>query len=75
MSTQTTLHNSLATGLAETGLTSWKRRLATMQALLRHWQRRRTTRRQLKRLPAHLYGDVGLKPHEVQREMHRPFWQ
>lgn len=75
MSTQTTLHNSLATRSTEAGLISWKSRLAAVQALLRRWQRRLTTRRQLKRLPRHLYRDVGLLPPEVQREVNRHFWR
>ncbi|MFG1496314.1 DUF1127 domain-containing protein [Saccharospirillum sp. HFRX-1] len=75
MSTQTTLNNSLAMRSTKVGWVFWKGRLARMQALLRFWQRRIKTRRQLKRLPTHLYRDVGLKPHEVQQEVHRSFWQ
>ena len=75
MSTQTPLYNSLTTRPTQTSRISWKGRLATVQALLRRWQRRLITRRQLKQLPAHLYRDIGLLPHEVQREMKRHFWR
>ncbi|HAS64445.1 MAG TPA: hypothetical protein DCS35_18875 [Vibrio sp.] len=39
------------------------------------WQQNYQTRRQLARLPEHLFQDVGLSKNQVDAECRRPFWR
>lgn len=42
------------------------------------WQRQRErhhTRRQLRDLDARLLDDVGISPHQAEREARKPFWR
>ncbi|PTY35977.1 hypothetical protein BGP77_01235 [Saccharospirillum sp. MSK14-1] len=74
MSTQTTPFTSLTTHSVTARRITGKARWGRFVTVLNRWKQRTQTRRQLKQLPAHLYRDVGLLPHQVQREVRRPFW-
>lgn len=39
------------------------------------WSTRYRTRKALKKLPDHLFDDVGLDPYEAWREAALPFWK
>lgn len=43
--------------------------------VLRAWQRRRATRRELRRADDDLLRDAGLDPAGARREARRPFWR
>jgi uncharacterized protein YjiS (DUF1127 family) len=43
--------------------------------MVRHWETRRQTRRDLARLPRHLLDDIGLTPRLADCECHKPFWR
>lgn len=77
MSTQTTpfepLH--LETTVTRSALPARSKFLVAAIAMVRRWQRRLVTRRQLQRLPRHLYSDIGRTPDQVQRELRLFFWQ
>ncbi|WMN86760.1 DUF1127 domain-containing protein [Vibrio parahaemolyticus] len=39
------------------------------------WKRNHRTRRHLRDLPEHLWGDIGLEKNEVLKEERKPFWR
>ncbi|MCQ4259607.1 DUF1127 domain-containing protein [Stutzerimonas stutzeri] len=53
------------------GLPSLRR---TLQ-LLRFWQQRARTRRQLAALDDHQLADIGISPSERMHELDKPFWR
>ncbi|EIK55057.1 hypothetical protein YO5_19887 [Stutzerimonas stutzeri TS44] len=52
-----------------------RERLHELLALLRLWQQRARSRRQLAQLDARLLADTGISPSERQEELRRPFWR
>lgn len=51
------------------------RRPRSLMAWLKLFVHRRKTRRELASLPDYLIRDLGLTPHEVRREIVKPFWR
>jgi uncharacterized protein YjiS (DUF1127 family) len=44
-------------------------------ALIRAWQQRASTRRQLAALDDHQLADIGISPSERMEELNKPFWR
>lgn len=74
MSTQAPAFKTRTLASAGSGSGALPRILAALARTGRRWVRQATTRRQLQRLPPHLYRDIGKTPAQVQREAQRPFW-
>ena len=53
------------------GAPSWRHRL---EATVRLWSRRQSTRRALAKLDDHALRDIGLTPAEARQESSLPFW-
>lgn len=49
--------------------------LRHMPALIRAWQQRARTRRQLAALDEHQLADIGISPSERMHELEKPFWR
>lgn len=50
------------------------RPLFRLGRLVKTWDQRHRQRRQLRELPPHLLGDIGISEVEAHREATKPFW-
>ncbi|MXY66727.1 MAG: DUF1127 domain-containing protein [Gammaproteobacteria bacterium] len=50
------------------------RPLFRLGRLVKTWDQRHRQRRQLRELPPHLLGDIGISEVEAYREATKPFW-